>query len=165
MRHGEKRSMDSGTTNQENHTADVKKRLNEKVVANLIQKSNRILVSISSHGFPIDPFPDTINVEEGRVTIINRHWLSSEVHSLDIKDISNIFINQTIFFAQLVIISKTFEDNEVKIRNLRKSEAIYLRRIVEGLRIFERKHIDTSSYTDKELIAKLRELSTTKIVT
>src|SRR4030066_94962 len=104
-------------------------------------------------------------VEEGRITIINRRLLSSEVHSVDIKDIANIFINRTIFFAQLVIISKTFEDNEVRIRNLRPKEAVFVRRIVEGLRIFENKQIETSGYTKEELIAKLEELSTTEIVT
>jgi hypothetical protein len=149
----------------ERRTAEVRKRLENKTVARLVKKSNRILVSICSHAFPLDPFPDVINVEEGRITIISRHLLSSEVHSVDIKDISNIFINQTFIFSQLVIISKTFEKNEVKIRNLRTSEAIFARRIIEGLRIFEQKHIDTSGYTKDELVAKLEELSTTEIVT
>jgi len=149
----------------ETQTADKQKRLENKTVANLVKKSNRILVSISSHAFPFDIFPDTINIEEGRITIINRRFLSSEVHSVDIKDISNIFINSTILFSQLVIISKTFEENEIKIRNLRNKEAVFVRRIIEGLRTFENKQIDTSSYTKEELIAKLQELSTTKIVT
>ena len=134
-------------------------------VASLVKKSNRIVVSISSHAFPIDLFPDVLNVEEGRITIIKRHLLSSEVHSVDIKDISNVFINTTIFFSQLVIISKTFEENEIKIKNLITKEAIFVRRIIEGLRIFVSKQIDTSIYTQTELIAKLEELSTTEIVT
>jgi hypothetical protein len=150
---------------EEKQTADKRKRLENKTVAGLVKKSNRILVSITSHAFPIDLFPDVINVEEGRITIINRHLLSSEVHSVDIKDISNIFINRTILFSQLVIVSKTFENNEVKIRNLRTSEAVFARRIIEGLRIFEDKQIDTSEYTKEELVAKLEELSTTEIVT
>lgn len=150
---------------EENQTADKQKKLDNRTVANLVKKSNRILVSISSHGFPFDLSPDTINIEEGRITIINRHLLSSEVHSVDIKDISNIFINTMIFFSQLVIISKTFEENEIKIRNLRTKEAVFARRIIEGLRIFENKKIDTSGYTKQELIAKLEELSTTEIVT
>ena len=66
------------------------KKLNSQAVADLVKKSNRILVSISSHAFPFDLFPNTINVEEGRVTIINRHLFSSEVHSVDIKYISNM---------------------------------------------------------------------------
>ncbi|HLE49431.1 MAG TPA: hypothetical protein VI819_05370 [Patescibacteria group bacterium] len=150
---------------KESLAADKQKRLNNRAIANLVKKSNRILVSISSHAFPFDLFPDTINVEEGRITIINRHLLSSEIHSVDIKDIANIFINRDIFFAQLVIISKTFEDNEVRIRNLWPKEAVFARRIVEGLRLFVNKQIETSGYTKEELISKLEELSTTKIVT
>ena len=149
---------------KEAYVVDKQKRLDNKTVANLLKKSNRILVSISSHGFPFDLFPNTINIEDGRITIINRHFLSSEVHSVDIKNISNIFINTSIFFSQLVIISKTFEENEIKIRNLRTSEAIFVRRIIEGLRVFENKQIDTSNYTKEELITKLEKLSTTEIV-
>lgn len=150
---------------KETQAANRQKRLNKKTVAKLVRKSNRILVSISSHAFPFDFFPNTINVEEGRITIITRHLFSSEVHSIDIKNISNIFINTAVFFSQLVIISKTYEENEIKIRNLRPREAVFARRIIEGLRIFTNKKIDTSNYTKKELIAKLQELSTTEIVT
>ena len=144
---------------------DKQKRLNSKAVENLVKKSNRILVSISSHAFPFDLFPDTINIEEGRITIINRHFLSAEVHSVDIRDISNIFINETFFRSQLVIISKTFDANEIRIRNLITKEAVFARRIIEGLRIFVDKKIDTFNYTKAELITKLEELSKTKIVT
>jgi hypothetical protein len=150
---------------KEIQTANKQKRLENTTVAGLAKKSNRILVSISSHAFPFDLFPNTINIEEGRITVINRHLLSSEVHSVDIKDISNIFINTIFIFSQLVIISRTFEENEIKIRNLRTKEAVFARRIIEGLRIFENKQIDTCNYTKKELITKLKELSTTEIVT
>ena len=60
--------------------------------ADLVKKSNRILVTISTHKFPFDLFPDTINIEEGRLTIINRNFfLSSQVHNFYIKYIFNIF--------------------------------------------------------------------------
>ena len=137
----------------------------KNAVADLVKKSNRILVTISTHKFPFDLFPDTINIEEGRLTIINRNFfLSSQVHSVDIKDIYNIFINMAPFYAQLVIVSKTFVENEIKIKNLKKNEAVLVRRIVEGLRTFVSKQIDTSSYTIKDLVSKLEELSTTEIV-
>lgn len=134
------------------------------MVDNLVKKSNRILFSISSHAFPIDFFPDTLVIEEGRVNIVTREMFTSQVYSVDIRNIANVLINTAIFFSQLVIISKTFEENEIKIRNLRKSEAIFARRIIEGLRTFENKKISTSSYTKKELLLKLQQLSTTKIV-
>lgn len=135
-----------------------------QVVADLVKKSNRILVGIRSHKFPIDIFPNVINIEEDRITIITRDFFSSNVHSVDIEDISNIFINITPFFAQLVIVSATFTENEIRIRNLRKKEAVFVRRIVEGLRIFKDKKIDTSGYSKQELINKLQELSRTEIV-
>lgn len=156
--------LETKAIEDEIQAADRQKRLDNKTVANLVRKSNRILVSISTHGLPFDFFPNTINIEEGRVTIINRHLFSSEIHSVDIKNISNIFINRTALFSQLVIISKTFEENEIKIKNLRTKEAVYIRRIIEGLRIFESKQIDTANYTKAELISKLEQLSTTKIV-
>lgn len=144
----------------------LEKQEDAKIVSGLVKKSNRILVSISTHRFPIDLFPDTLNVEEGRITIIIRNYFfSSQVHSVDIKDISNILINMTPFFAQLVIVSKTFTKNNIKIGGLKREEAIFARRIIEGLRTFKNNQIDTSVYTKKELVAKLEQLSTTEIVT
>lgn len=161
----ENHSTLEGKIDQEDQVAERQQRQDDRAVAKLVKRSNRILVSICSHALPFDPFPDVINVEEGRITIINRHFMSSEVHSVDIKDISNVFINRTFLFSQLVIISKTFEENEIKIRNLKTDEAVYARRIIEGLRVFVNKQIGTSSYTKDELLAKLEELSTTEIVT
>lgn len=83
---------------------------------------------------------------------------------MDITNIANVLINTTFFFSQLVIISKTFEENEIKIRNLRTNEAIYVRRIIEGLRTLNSKQINTSVYSNEELIATLEELSTTEII-
>lgn len=137
----------------------------EDIVSGLIKKSNRILVSISTHKIPFDFFPDTINVEEGRVTIIIREFFySCQVHSVDIKDISNVFINTSPLRAQLVIVSKTFTENDIRIKNLRIKQAIYVRRIIEGLRTFETNQIDTSVYSKPDLIDKLKGLSTTAIV-
>lgn len=150
---------------KEAQTADAQQRFQDKAVARLVKKSNRILLSISSHALPVDFFPDTLNIEEGRITVIRRHFMSSEIHSVDIRHISNVFINRTFLLSQLVIISKTYEENEIKIRNLRTDEAVYARRIIEGLRIFEHQHIDTTGYDQQELIVKLAELSTTEIVT
>lgn len=150
---------------KETQRIDQQKILDKGLIAGLVKKSNRILISISTHCFPFDFFPDILNVEEGRITVIIRNsFFSSQVHSVDIKDISNIFINLTPFFAQLVIFSKTFAKNQIKIRNLWKQEAIFARRLVEGLRVFEENQIDTSKYNKEELIAKLQELSKTEIV-
>jgi len=103
-------------------------------------------------------------IEEERITVITRNFLSSEIYSVDIRNIANVLINTTFFFSQLVIISKTFEENEIKIKNLRTSEAIFARRIIEGLRTLKNEKINTSAYSTDELISTLKELSTTKII-
>lgn len=136
------------------------------VVAGLIRKSNRILASISTHKFPFDLFPDTINVEEGRVNVIIRNFFfSSQVYSVDLKNIANVIINTAPFFAQLVIVSKTFTENEIRINNLWINQAIYVRRLIEGLRILDSKQVDTSVYSKHDLIRNLEKISSTEIVT
>ena len=137
---------------------------NRQAVEDMVSNSNRVLLKVSSV-FPWDFFPNSIIVEETRLTIINRQLLSSQVHSVDIKNISNIFIDTSILFSQLTIVSDTFTRNQMTINKLWKKEAILMRRIIEGLRMFIERDIDTTGYEVKELISKLKELSTTKVIT
>lgn len=135
------------------------------VVTELLRKSNRILASITTHKFPFDFFPDTITLEEGRINIIIRNFIfSSQVYSIDLKNIANVIINTAPFFAQLVIVSKTFTENEIRINNLWINQAIYIRRLIEGLRVLDSNQVDTSVYSKRDLIGKLEELSSTEIV-
>lgn len=136
---------------------------NRQAIEDMVNNSNRILIKISSV-FPWDFFPTTIALEETRLTITHRQLFSSQVHSVDIKNISNIFIDNSILFSQLTIVSNTFIENQMIVDRLWKKEAIFIRRMIEGLRMFIEKDIDTTGYSRQELIDKLRELSTTKIV-
>lgn len=136
---------------------------NRKAVEDMVSKSNRTLLKISSV-FPFDLFPSSIITEETRLTIIHRQLFASQVYSVDIKNISNTFMDTGFLFAQLTIVSDTFAQNQVVVNRLRKKEAIFMRRIIEGLRMFVDKDIDTTSYEIEELISKLKELSTIGIV-
>src|SRR3990167_7679137 len=100
---------------------------NRQALVDMVVNSNRILISATSV-FPWDVFPSSIIVEETRITIIHRQLFSSQVHSIDIKDISNVFINTSILFAQLSIVSDTFTKNKTTIDRLWKKEAILIRR-------------------------------------
>lgn len=144
-----------------NHALKAEK--NRQAVEDMVNNSNRILAEVSSV-FPLDFFPTSIIAEDTRVTIVNRQLFSSQVHSVDIKSISNIFIDTGILFAQLTIVSNTFAENEIVIDRLWKKEAIFMRRIIEGLRMFVNKDIDTTVYTVRELISKLKQLSSTGII-
>lgn len=137
---------------------------NRQAVEDMVNNSNRVLLKVSTV-FPLDWFPSTIIVEETRITIIHRQLFSSQTHSVDVKNISNIFVDSGIIFSQLSIVSDTFVENQITINKLWKKDAILLRRIIEGLRMFVNRDIDTTDYTVKELVGKLKELSTTKIIT
>ena len=134
-----------------------------RTIADMVHNSNTILMSITSV-FPFDFYPTTINVEATRVTIIDRQLFASQVHSIDIKDISSVFIETGILFAAITLISTTYSQKKLVVTKLWKKEAILLRRIIEGLRMFEKNNINTTNFSRVELLSKLKELSETKIV-
>lgn len=154
-------------TNEGKHDSNVdrvnKLENDRKTIRDMVHNSNTILMSISSV-FPFDLYPTTINVEATRVTIITRQLFASQVHSVDIKDISSVFIETGILFAALTLISKIYSQKELVVSRLWKNEAILLRRIIEGLRMFEKKEINTTNFSRGELLVKLGELSATEIV-
>jgi hypothetical protein len=134
------------------------------MVSDLIKKSNRCIISASTH-FPWTLFPNTIEVEESKVTSVFRQLFASQSHSVDIKDISNVFIESSPFFATLQIVSRTFAENDITIGHLNAKEAYRVQMIIEGLRTFAANNIDTCNYEIKELIAKIEEFHKDKTIT
>lgn len=149
--------------NEQTKNKATKKEEDRQTVSDLIKKSNRCIISISSL-FPWDFFPNTIEVEESRVTVMFRQFLASQSHSVDIKDISNVFIESSYFFASLRIVSRTFIQNDITIGHLEAKKAHKVQMVIEGLRTFAEHNIDTSNYEVKELIAKIEEFHTNKTV-
>lgn len=147
--------------NEQTINEATKKEEDKQIVSDLIKKSNRRIISISSL-FPWDLFPNTIEVEESRVTIIFRQFLASQTHSVDIKDISNVFIQSSPFFATLQIVSRTFAQNDITIGHLNAANADRVQMVIEGLRTFTEHSIDTSNYEISELIEKIEEFHTNK---
>lgn len=149
--------------NEQTKNKATKKEEDRQTVNDLIKKSNRCIISISSL-FPWDFFPNTIEVEESRVTVMFRQFLASQSHSVDIKDISNVFIESSYFFASLRIVSRTFIQNDITIGHLEAKKAHKVQMVIEGLRTFAEHNIDTSNYEVRELIAKIEEFHTNKTV-
>jgi hypothetical protein len=133
-----------------------KKEVDRQKLSDLVQKSNRCIVTISSL-FPWDFFPNTITVEESRITFTFRQFLTSQSHSVDIRDISNVFIESSLFFSTLRVVSDTFLKNDIKIKHLSRKNAEKVRMIIEGLRTFIEQNINTSNYEIDELLAKIEE--------
>lgn len=99
----------------------------------LVEKSNRVLFKTSAV-FPFDFFPNEIIIDENKVSIIQREFFwSSRIHSVIIRDISDVYVDTSILFATLVIIDEGFTDREIRIPYLWKNEALEARRIIQGL--------------------------------
>lgn len=139
-----------------------KTEIDKHKLENMVTDSNQTITTASSV-FPWTFFPTTITVEKTRITIIHRQLFSSQVHSVDIKDISNVLIESGVLFATIILISRTFVQNDIKINGVWKKDALFIRRIIEGLRMMGQENMDTTSYTVEELIHKLKELSTTRL--
>lgn len=145
--------------NEQTISKEIKKQEDKQIVSDLIKKSNRRIISISSL-FPWTIFPNTMEVEESRVTFIFRQFLTSQSHSVDIKDISNVFIQSSYLFATLQIVSRTFVQNDITIGHLDVRKALRVQMVIEGLRTFSEHKIDTSNYEVDELISKIEEFHT-----
>ncbi|MCL4339248.1 hypothetical protein M1271_06180 [Patescibacteria group bacterium] len=118
--------------------------------------SNRCIYSLSTQ-FPWNFFPNSIDIEEDRVTFTFHQFLASQSHSVDIKDIANVFIESSLFSATLQVVSHTYIKNDIKIEYLNRKKAEKARRIIEGLRTFAEHNINTSNYGVDELITKIEE--------
>lgn len=147
---------EEGTDEQLKNQA-IKIEADRQSVDELVKSSNRCIISISS-GSLWEFFPNTINVEESRVTFVFRQLFATQSHSVDIKDISNVFIESSLFSATLQIVSKTFVQNDIKIENLNKKKAVKVRMIIEGLRTLAAHDLNTSSFSVQELCEKIGEM-------
>ena len=145
--------------NEQAVTVAAKKEEDKQTMNELVKKSNRCIIRISSV-FPWTMFPNTINVEESRITFIFRQFLASQSHSVDIKDISNVLIQTSPFFATIQVVSRTFVQNDITIGHLNAKKARRVHMVIEGLRTFEENDIDTSNFEVQELITKIEEFHT-----
>jgi len=147
--------------NENTKNAATKKEEDLQTIDDLVKKSNRRITTITSI-FPWDFFPSTIDVEESRITFKFNQFLSSQSHSVDLKDISNVFIEFSMFFATLQVVSRTFVQNDIKVGFLNKEKARKVQGIIEGLRTLAEHDVNTSDYEIDELIAKIGEFHANK---
>lgn len=86
---------------EQHHKDHATKQANDiRKVEDLVRQSNRRIFSVSS-AFPWSFFPNSIDIEESRLTFNFRQFLSYQSHSVDIKDITNIFIESGLFFCNI----------------------------------------------------------------
>ena len=125
----------------------------------LLYKTNAI--------FPFDLVPDTLVIDEIKITVISRKLLTRTINSVLIKDITDISISNNPFFGALTISGGDYQGIEsavkgekgaLMIKFLHINEALRARRIIMGLMIYSDQKIDTSKMKIEEVLTETEKL-------
>lgn len=137
---------------------------NKKRFKTLVNSSEKELYRAKAV-FPFDFFPDEISVESTQVNLIDKQFFYTEtVHSLPIKNITDVILDMSPFFGSLTLVDISYVQNTISISHLKKSEAKRARRIIQGLMILSKENIDLSRYNSRDLLSKVEELGTAKAI-
>ncbi|MBI4097826.1 MAG: hypothetical protein HY426_02195 [Candidatus Levybacteria bacterium] len=146
-----------------------KKRLND-----LLDHSEQVLLKIRNI-IPI--LSDELVIDTNKITFIYRPFFFSErIHSVAVKDITDVYIETVPFLATITVIDSGFIDEHsrntpqnvtIKIRWLWKKDAERARRVITGLMEAAKEQIDLKNIKDGNIaqlleeIGKVRETKTT----
>lgn len=128
--------------------------------------SDRVIYKIKAM-FPFDLFPDELVIDEIKVSIIYKYFVSQEVNNILIKDITDIVFSSSFLFGSLRITGGEYQDtgtsgisenSPLVINRLRIAQAQIARSVILGLMIFSDQKVDTSQMTVEEIFNKTNEL-------
>ncbi len=130
----------------------------EQKLDKMVEQSRSNLLYIKT-AIPFNPFPHKVIVDIHKVTIIYKYFFFSEqVHSVYIKDISDVLIETSWIFSTLKIVDVGFTDNSIDINYLTRGDAVMARKIIQGLIVAHKNGLDLSKYESPDLSKKLEEL-------
>lgn len=149
--------IDGQVQSQVNKKAEDKTVSEDKRLDQLVVSSNVPLFKLSSV-FPFDFFPNHITIEPSQINIVISAFLSDRRLSFAYDDISDVFVDQTIFFACLKIIDKHFGQNSVEINFLKRNDALRARRIIQGLIVANREKVNLAGMNAGVLLKKIEDI-------
>jgi len=129
----------------------------EKELQQAIVGSNTVLAKADT---TLTLFPDTLCVDRAKVTLSKRLFFrAAEVVSMRIEDILNVTATLGPFFGTIKIVSRVMNDEEpITVGKFWRTDAIRLKRIIQGYVIALQRNIDCSVLPTKELADQLYQL-------
>ncbi len=129
-----------------------------KKLNDLVEGSQKPLLQIRTV-IPLNPFPDEIIIDINKVTIIFRYFFfSRQIHSVFIKDVSDVVVETGMLFSTLKIVDVGFTENSIDINYLSTRGAIKARKIIQGLVVAQKNGIDPAKYQFSDLAEQLEQL-------
>lgn len=127
-------------------------------LTDLVEKTQKPLLQIRTV-IPLNPFPDEIIIDINKVTIIIRYFFfSRHIHSVYVKDISDVIVETGLIFSTLKIVDVGFTENSIDVKYLSTRGAIKARKIIQGLVVAHRNGIDLCKYEFSDLDEQLAQL-------
>lgn len=124
----------------------------------LILNSQKTLFTISSV-FPFDLFPDQMSIEPTQINVSKKSFFATyHVQSIPLKNVADVFLQTSLFFATLKIIDSSYIENSVKVEYLPKDKACRARRIIMGLVIAMKEDVDLARLPVQDLALKAEQL-------
>lgn len=131
-------------------------------LTDMASKADNVLLKVSTT-WPFTFFVHDVIIDPYKVNVIFREFYKSErIHSILIKDITDVFIETSIFFATIKIVDLGFVENTVDIPYLKKDDAMQVRKIIQGLVIAQKQSIDLSNMPTAHIKEKTEELGKVK---
>ncbi len=133
----------------------------QEKIAVVNRNCDNVLLQIKTV-FPFDLFPDTIIIDENKVSIVHKTFFASEsITSILLKELTDVSVETNIFFAKL---NFTYSHHPMRpmyesVSFLRKAEALESKRILEGLLVLRiGEHVDLQRAHPAERVSEIERL-------
>lgn len=154
---GNSNGRDSPATKAGKDITEAKIQSNSKFNT-LVSEAENVLLKIQTV-FPFKLFPTYIIITPTKIDIVDQTFFFSEhVHSIMIKDVSDIMADTALFFSDLKIVDRWYTENIITISWLWKDEALKARDIIQGLITSDKAGVDIVSLDQYHLSEKAEYL-------
>jgi hypothetical protein len=107
--------------------------------------------------FPFDFFPDQVIIDPNKVNLIRKSFfLTEKLHSIPIKNITDVYVQTAPIFASLHIMDNSVANNVIIVKYLWKKDAERVRRVIQGLMDAAKHEVDIHKLTNGT-ISRIRE--------
>lgn len=125
---------------------------------NLVEMCEKPLLKIKTV-FPFVLFTNEVIIDIHKVSIVYGNFFASkQIHSVLVKDVSDVVVETNPFFATLKIVDIGYTDNTIDINYLKRSDGNLARRVIQGLVMAHKHGIDLTKVNRKDLTKKLESL-------
>jgi hypothetical protein len=135
----------------------------EKRIRQLAERSDKVLFSTKTV-FPFDFFPDTLTINGNKIDlVISNFFFSSATTSIPLRDIANVEIETSPFFAKLKIVNIRYPMEPVEMSYLKKGEAVKAKNIIDGLLVSMSQGADVAAVDPKKMQAHIEKVGTSAV--